>query len=98
VLFGILTLVIRRRPAPGTVMGLFCLLYGTSRFLSDFLRVNDKTVWPGLTGAQYLMLLVVIAGIWITLRVRKTTSIDDLRVEPPSLPEPTDGEPLESTP
>lgn len=98
VLFGILTLVIRRRPSPGIVMGLFCLLYGTARFLSDFLRVNDKTVWPGLTGAQYLMLLLVIAGIWITMRVRKTTSVDELRPEPPALPEPTDGEPLESTP
>ena len=30
VLFGILTLVIRRRPAPGTMMGIFCLYYGVS--------------------------------------------------------------------
>jgi phosphatidylglycerol:prolipoprotein diacylglycerol transferase len=97
VLFAILTLVVRRRPAPGTAMGIFCLYYGCARFLSDFLRVNDKTVWPGLTGAQYLMILVFLAGIWITLRVRKTTSVDELTVAAPDVPEPSDGEPLEST-
>ena len=97
VLFGILTLVMRRRPNPGTAMGVFCLYYGCARFLSDFLRVNDKTVWPGLTGAQYLMILVFVAGIWIMTRVRKTTAFDELMPAPPAVPEPTDGEPLEST-
>ena len=43
-LFGILTLLIRRKPAPGTLMGVFCLYYGVARGLSDFLRVNDETV------------------------------------------------------
>jgi phosphatidylglycerol---prolipoprotein diacylglyceryl transferase len=98
VLFGILSLVIRRRPTPGTVMGIFCLFYGAARFLSDFLRVNDKQVWPGLTGAQYLMLLVFLAGIWITTSVRTSTSADELTAPAPAVPEPSDGEPLESTP
>jgi phosphatidylglycerol:prolipoprotein diacylglycerol transferase len=99
VLFAILTVLIRRRPSPGTVMGVFCLYYGFARFLSDFLRVNDKTVWPGLTGAQYLMILVFLAGIWITASVRKTTSVDELIVEEDQqlTREPTDGEPLEQT-
>ena len=79
-------------------MGIFCLYYGAARFLSDFLRVNDKTVWPGLTGAQYLMIFVFLAGIWITTSVRKSTSADELMVAAPALPEPSDGEPLESTP
>src|SRR6476620_8537664 len=43
VLFGILTLLMRRKPAPGTLMGVFCLYYGVARGLSDFLRVNDET-------------------------------------------------------
>jgi phosphatidylglycerol:prolipoprotein diacylglycerol transferase len=96
VLFAILTLVIRRRPPPGTVMGIFCLYYGVTRGLSDFLRVNDKTV-AGLTGAQYLMILVFLAGIWITTSVRKATSADELMIAPLAVPEPSDGEPLEST-
>jgi phosphatidylglycerol:prolipoprotein diacylglycerol transferase len=97
-LFAILSLVIRRRPTPGTVMGIFCLYYGVARFLSDFLRVNDKTIWPGLTGAQYLMILVFLAGIWITGWVRKATSVDEIAAPALELPEPSDGEPLESTP
>jgi phosphatidylglycerol:prolipoprotein diacylglycerol transferase len=75
VLFGLLTLLIRRRPSPGTVMGVFCLYYGVARFLSDFLRVNDKTIL-GLTGAQWLMLLVIAAGVWIMGWVRKSTATE----------------------
>jgi phosphatidylglycerol:prolipoprotein diacylglycerol transferase len=97
VLFAMLSLVIRRRPAPGTVMGIFCLYYGATRFLSDFLRVNDKTVWPGLTGAQYLMIAVFLAGIWITTSVRKATAAEMPVAETAMVPEPSDGEPLEST-
>ena len=78
-------------------MGVFCLYYGATRGLSDFMRVNDKTVWPGLTGAQYLMILVFLAGIWITTSVRKATSVDELVVAATAVPEPSDGEPLEST-
>jgi phosphatidylglycerol---prolipoprotein diacylglyceryl transferase len=61
----------RRRPAPtpGTGIGLFCVWYATLRFLTDFLRSYDDTVL-GLTGAQWLMLLVLPAGIWILTRVR----------------------------
>jgi phosphatidylglycerol:prolipoprotein diacylglycerol transferase len=98
VLFGILSLVVRRRPSPGTIMGIFCLYYGAARFLSDFLRVNDKTVWPGLTGAQYLMVLVFLAGVWISTSVRRATATEELTTAPPSVPEPSDGEPLESMP
>ena len=75
VLVGILTWVIRRKPVPGTVMGVFCLYYGLARFLSDFLRVNDKTV-VGLTGAQWLMILVFVAGVWIFRRVRRVNAAD----------------------
>jgi phosphatidylglycerol:prolipoprotein diacylglycerol transferase len=74
-LFGALTLVIRRRPAPGTLMGIFCVYYGVARGLSDFLRVNDKTVL-GLTGAQWMCVLLIPAGIWILTRVRRFTAAD----------------------
>lgn len=80
-LFAILTFLIRRRPSPGTAMGVFCLVYGTSRFLSDFLRVNDKTV-AGLTGAQWLMLLVIAAGVWIIGWVRRATALDASSEDP----------------
>jgi phosphatidylglycerol:prolipoprotein diacylglycerol transferase len=83
VLFGILGWIIRRRPVPGTVMGIFCLYYGITRGLSDFLRVNDKTV-IGLTGAQWMCVCLIPTGIWILTRVRRATAADAVAADPPS--------------
>jgi phosphatidylglycerol:prolipoprotein diacylglycerol transferase len=81
-LFGILTLIMRRHPVPGTLMGVFCLYYGVARGLSDFLRVNDNTVL-GLTGAQWMCLALIPTGIWVLTRVRRATTLD-LANEPDS--------------
>lgn len=69
VLFGILGLLVRRKAQPATLMGVFCIFYGVSRFLTDFVRVNDKQ-FLGLTGAQFLMLAVAGAGVWVLTSVR----------------------------
>lgn len=72
VIFGVLTLVASRRgwrPVPGTLIGVFTLAYGVCRFATDSLRVNDERVLH-LTGAQWLMIAVVLAGVWIMARVR----------------------------
>jgi phosphatidylglycerol:prolipoprotein diacylglycerol transferase len=72
VLFAGLTYVLQLRrtdPRPGTVMALFCGYYGVARFLSDTLRVNDERVL-GLTGAQYLCLVLLPTSAWIWFRVR----------------------------
>ena len=82
VLFGVMTLLIRRRPGPATIIGLFCVYYGVARGLSDFLRVNDKTVM-GLTGAQWMCLALIPTGIWILTRVRRAVGGDAVDVELP---------------
>jgi phosphatidylglycerol:prolipoprotein diacylglycerol transferase len=87
-LFGILTLLIRRKPAPGTVMGVFCLYYGICRGLSDFLRVNDKT-WLALTGAQWMCVALIPTGIWVLTRVRKATGAEVAAA--PAEPQPNVG-------
>jgi phosphatidylglycerol:prolipoprotein diacylglycerol transferase len=70
-LFGLLAVLRRRAVArPGTLIGTFCVVYGIARFASDSLRVNDERVLM-MTGAQYLMIVTVAAGIWILLRVRR---------------------------
>lgn len=103
VLFGILMWLVRRRPAPGTLIGLFCLWYGVARFLTDFLRVNDKTTF-GLTGAQYMCLVLMPVGVWILTRVRRATTAELRDVdEVPEEPEPDDelspdDEPVSETP
>ena len=75
VLFGILgglVLLARRKGrevVPGTLVGVFVLYYGVMRFLSDSLRVNDERVLS-MTGAQWMCLVMVPAGIWILWKVR----------------------------
>jgi phosphatidylglycerol---prolipoprotein diacylglyceryl transferase len=68
-LFVVLTIVRWRGLSTGTTAGIFCLWYGIARFLTDFLRVNDDTVL-GLTGAQYLSIILMVTGLWILIRVR----------------------------
>ena len=79
VLFAVLTYLLHLRsdpPRPGTVMAIFCAYYGVARFLSDALRVNDERVL-GLTGAQYLCLLLLPTAAWIWFRVRPQLERDE---------------------
>ncbi|MEO7555256.1 MAG: prolipoprotein diacylglyceryl transferase family protein [Acidimicrobiales bacterium] len=95
VLFAGLTFLARRRPAPGTVVGAFLLVYAVERGLLDFLRVNDETVL-GLTGAQWMCAFIIPISIWILVRVRKQTAGEPLTGgHDPVAPEPADGEALE---
>ena len=69
---GTLVLVTRRRGrdlAPGTLVGIFVLYYGVFRWISDSLRVNDERV-AGMTGAQWMCLVMIPAGVWILWKVR----------------------------
>jgi phosphatidylglycerol:prolipoprotein diacylglycerol transferase len=100
-LFVLLTILRRRRAPVGTVAGVFCLWYGVARLLTDFLRVNDDTVL-GLTGAQYLCLVLIATGLWILLRVRPRLARHAAEapgaVEPVEAiePEPSSDEPEQS--
>ena len=59
----------KQRPGPGMAIAIFCGFYGVARFASDSLRVNDERVL-GLTGAQYLCLVLLGTSAWIWFRVR----------------------------
>lgn len=78
VLFLLLTYVLygrKARPGPGVAVAIFTAYYGIARFASDSLRVNDERVL-GLTGAQYLCLLLLPISAWIWFRVRKQLASD----------------------
>ncbi len=78
VLFLVLTYVLhwrRERPGPGVAMAIFCGFYGVARFASDSLRVNDERIL-GLTGAQYLCLILIPTSAWIWFRVRNQLAQD----------------------
>lgn len=108
VLFGVLALLARRRVPTGTMIATFCAYYAVARFASDSLRVNDERVL-GLTGAQYLCLLLAAAAAWIWLHKRPQLARLEAEAaaevivgaptpghdaeEPPADPEPTGEEP-----
>ena len=59
--FGILVLLSRREAIPGKLSAWFLILYGTFRFLTDFLR-DEPLVGPLNTG-QYASLVVALIGV-----------------------------------
>ena len=48
----------------------FLIIYGTGRFLLDFLRI-DETKYAGLIPSQYATILLVIAGVYFYLKKQK---------------------------
>ena len=74
-LAALLTTLARRHAAAGVMTATFLLWYGTQRFLTDFLRAYDERV-GGLTGAQYLCLMMVVAGLILAARIRRHSPVD----------------------
>lgn len=80
VLFGLMSLLLwsarsqKKELTPGVLVGLFTVWYGIGRFLTDTLRVNDERVL-GLTGAQYMSLIMILAGLWILYKVRQQGAV-----------------------
>jgi phosphatidylglycerol:prolipoprotein diacylglycerol transferase len=60
----------RRRVRPGVMTATFLIWYGVQRFSTDFLRAYDERVF-GLTGAQYLCIGMVAAGLVLVWRLRR---------------------------
>jgi phosphatidylglycerol:prolipoprotein diacylglycerol transferase len=71
VLAALLWWIVRQRPVPGSLIGIFCVWYGLARFGTDFLRGYDETKL-GLTGAQWMCVALVPAGLYILLKVRRS--------------------------
>lgn len=69
-LLVLLCMLARRDATPGVMTATFLLWYGTQRFLTDFLRAYDERV-GGLTGAQYLCLGMIAAGVLLAVRLRR---------------------------
>jgi phosphatidylglycerol:prolipoprotein diacylglycerol transferase len=70
---GLIVILIFIRRAgfpPGTIVGVVCILYGSVRFLLDFLRVGDK-LYFGLTPGQYFSFILVAPGIYFLVKAYK---------------------------
>jgi phosphatidylglycerol:prolipoprotein diacylglycerol transferase len=71
VIAALLWWLLRQRSVPGSMIGWFCVLYAIGRFSTDFLRGYDDTVL-GLTGAQWMCVGLLPAGLVILTRVRRS--------------------------
>lgn len=67
----ILFALARHHARPGIMTATFFLWYGTQRFLTDFIRAYDERL-GGLTGAQYLCIGMIAAGLALAVRLGRT--------------------------
>ncbi len=70
-LFFLLKELERRDPKPGTVLLTYGVLYGTWRFLIEFLRGDNPVVAWGLTAFQWMSLPLAVGCGWFLLRRAK---------------------------
>jgi phosphatidylglycerol:prolipoprotein diacylglycerol transferase len=74
-LAGVLFALDRRGALRGRLLALLALLYGTSRFLLDFLRASDVPYpdarYLGLTPAQYFCFALWAYGLWKLKTVKR---------------------------
>jgi len=72
-IFVLMIQFLPRRRRDGESLALYLLLYGTARFLLEFLRGDARLRWLGLTLAQVvsLALFAVGAALWVLLPRRE---------------------------
>lgn len=68
-LFALFLILLRKRRKPGSLLVFFLLIYGPSRFLLDFLRVDDARLF-GLTPGQYGSAILFVIGVVMARRLR----------------------------
>ena len=56
--------------APGVITGEFLMLFGLSRFLVEFIRINPPVLW-GMSNAQVAALLTIVAGLVLLIFARR---------------------------
>jgi phosphatidylglycerol:prolipoprotein diacylglycerol transferase len=71
VIAALLWWLLRQKAVPGSMIGWSCTLYAIGRFSTDFLREYDDTVL-GLTGAQWMCVALLPAGLVILFKVRRS--------------------------
>jgi phosphatidylglycerol:prolipoprotein diacylglycerol transferase len=74
-IFGILWWRIRRPHAPGTIISLYLALYGTTRFLVEFVRFHEQgNLWgTPFDMSQWISLALAAMGAGYLIRMRRRT-------------------------
>ena len=76
VVFAVLWILRRTDRPPGWLFGLYLLLSGVERFAVEFLRAKDDRFLWGLTTAQAIAAVAIVAGITLLVRRRRTRRAD----------------------
>jgi phosphatidylglycerol:prolipoprotein diacylglycerol transferase len=73
VICGVLFAMARRQHRPGSIIGGYLALYGTVRFMVEFLREHDESNPLGLAISleQWISLALVAAGVWLVVFYRE---------------------------
>ena len=71
-IFAVLYLVVRpRKRAHGEVFAGLLVLYGTLRFLLEFIRADERGGFGGLSTSQWIGIPLILLGIWLFVRGRR---------------------------
>jgi phosphatidylglycerol---prolipoprotein diacylglyceryl transferase len=71
IVFGILYRQFNRGHRPGTIIGLYLVLYSTARFLIEFFRVHEQPLVGPFSISQWIALALFVLGAGILLRGRR---------------------------
>ncbi|SUZ66451.1 uncharacterized protein METZ01_LOCUS19305 [marine metagenome] len=69
--FGIFLYLWNKRTSitlPGSLFYLYLILYGTERFLTEFIRTNPKYVLSTFSGAQIISVMMVVIGAYFYIK------------------------------
>jgi phosphatidylglycerol:prolipoprotein diacylglycerol transferase len=67
-IFAVTYLMFQRRHRPGSIIGLYLVLYGAARFVIEFFRFHEQDLQLGLSLTQWLALALAATGAILMLR------------------------------
>lgn len=70
IIFVILLRQFRKERRPGTVIGLYLVLYSIVRFLVEFVRHHDQALHFGLSLTQWISIVTLFWGVILLMRAR----------------------------
>ena len=70
-LFALLWFLRKKDFRPGTIFGLFAVFMGSERFFTEFYRTNPKNIFGLLSQAQFISILLFLAGLALVFYVNR---------------------------
>jgi phosphatidylglycerol:prolipoprotein diacylglycerol transferase len=75
VIFGLLYWYFGRAPRRGNVIGLYLVLYSTARFVIEFFRVHEQSLWGPFSLTQWIALALLVLGTAFLFGPRERTAV-----------------------